>query len=522
MAKRYGGRWEIVGDVDRGGQAQVYRVRDVTGALEGEYALKRVLNPERHARFAAEIQAIKQLSHPNIVPLIDHSALDGGAEEKQFLIMPLALGGDLSDVRRAETFKGSIDATLKVAIQIAEALAAAHAAGIIHRDVKPANILFKDVGHDVWLGDFGICLLRERPRATELNEVVGPRWGFMAPECEEGGQLQVTPAVDVYALGKLIYFMLSGGRAMPREKLDDPGFALELGEGQRIHLLQALLRRMICALDRRTRDMNEVIAELRRIEAWVAPVKSPLSERGRELLAKTTARTSEAERIHAGNQAARDAELNKTTLVKQGFDAWIENQLELAARDMRIGNAVCEVKESDRFRESIRGNGSSHLIPIASWQLAYSPTPANGPRRNALQILLCTVHTLRVTHRDGGDLQLPLREPERDPTFMMVPYYNLMTDNATPIYSDIQGFLSQRRKIGSTRAGSVTTNVRNPTPNLRIGRLMQEFNPEYSMHVEFAASQWPAALEPLEPSLIEMIEVFLEEIETPTPFLNWS
>lgn len=520
MAKTYGGRWETIGALKKGGQAHVYRVRDKTGGRNGEYALKRVINAERHERFAAEIEAIKTLSHPNIITLIDHSALDGGAEEKQFLVMPLAEGGDLSDERRVEAFKGSIDATLKVALQVAEALAAAHAAGIIHRDVKPANILFQNVGLDIWLADFGICLLRERPRATEDGEVVGPRFGFMAPECEDGGQLSVTPAVDTYSLGKLIYFMLSGGRALPRERLDEAGYALELGEGQRIHLLQALLRRMICAVDRRLADMNEVMAELRRIETWTAPVVAPLSDRTRALLAKTAAHTSEAARIHEENRLAREAELNSVNLVKQGFDAWIENQFELAAHEMRAGGAICEVQETHRFKEPIRTGGSSHYMPIASWQLAYSATPANGARRDALQILLCRKHVSRTIVRDGRDARLPMAQPMEDITFAIVPYYNLMIDNETPVFSDTQGFLSPRRKVGTTRSMPVTTSARHAHESVRVARLMADFNHDYSLHVEFVASEWPAAMERLRTNLGDMIEAFMEEIAEPTMFMR--
>jgi serine/threonine protein kinase len=107
--------------------------------------------------------------------------------------MPIANGGDLTRRDRLSSFEGSLDSVVQVAKQIAAALSVAHANGIIHRDVKPANILFTGLGPEIWLTDFGICLIREEPRITEPPEAVGPR-SFMAPELEDGGQLAVTDA----------------------------------------------------------------------------------------------------------------------------------------------------------------------------------------------------------------------------------------------------------------------------------------------------------------------------------------
>ena len=194
MAKKvYGKRWKVLGSLGEGGQAHVFRVRDKQDEHQGEYALKRIINPERHDRFSNEVAACRSLSHPNIVPLIDHSALsvDATDDERMYLVTKLAEHGDLS--QRAQVYKGSPDSTLVVAMQLCAALAHAHEKNVIHRDVKPNNILFPSVGHDCWLADFGICLIREAPRTTQTGEVVGP-WMFMAPELEGGGCLDVTPA----------------------------------------------------------------------------------------------------------------------------------------------------------------------------------------------------------------------------------------------------------------------------------------------------------------------------------------
>ncbi len=183
MAKVYGGRWELVDSLSKGGQGEIFIVRGKQGTYPENLALKRVLNPKRHDRFRSEVHAIKSLSHPNIIKLIDHSVLneDGDKPEKQYLVMPLAAAGDLS--KRAALYKGNLDSVLQVFRQLADALNAAHQAKIIHRDVKPQNILFSAADHEVWLSDFGICLVRDQDRSTESGEVVGPVQ-FMAPELE--------------------------------------------------------------------------------------------------------------------------------------------------------------------------------------------------------------------------------------------------------------------------------------------------------------------------------------------------
>ena len=104
MAKICSERWKMVDKptLGQGGQSRVFHVVDVRGELEGEFALKRVLKPVRVERFRNEIEAIKRLNHPNIIKLVDHSALDAKASgDKQFLVMPIAHGGDLSRRRAA-------------------------------------------------------------------------------------------------------------------------------------------------------------------------------------------------------------------------------------------------------------------------------------------------------------------------------------------------------------------------------------------------------------------------------------
>jgi serine/threonine protein kinase len=185
MGKKFGDRWEIIEQLPvRSGQADIFFAKDLRGDYLDPCVLKRIRNPKRIERFRAEVEAGTRLKHENIMPILDHSDLERvDGEEPMFIVMPYAGAGSLE--KRAKMYADSLDSTLKVAMALAKALAHAHAATppVIHRDLKPPNILFMAEDHNPLLADFGICLIADRPRVTEQGEVVGP-WAFMAPELD--------------------------------------------------------------------------------------------------------------------------------------------------------------------------------------------------------------------------------------------------------------------------------------------------------------------------------------------------
>lgn len=113
--KLYGGRWRLLESLGEGGQGDVFRVEDANCEWPDQYALKRVRSPRRYKRFRHEVEAIKTLDHPNVIKLIDHSALDdqGTAADRQFLIMPIAKGGDLSKPGRRKLYESDLHAVLR-------------------------------------------------------------------------------------------------------------------------------------------------------------------------------------------------------------------------------------------------------------------------------------------------------------------------------------------------------------------------------------------------------------------------
>ncbi len=251
MAKVFGEKWEIVDDIDSGGQAHVYRVRD-TGEPNRVRALKRLKNTKRLARLENEMKALTQIDHPNVVKLVDYHV---SGEEPYYIVVDLLEGGNLAG--RKQRYKGDIASSLRLFSRICAGVIAAHTQDpqIIHRDLKPDNILFRsEKDDDPVIVDFGLCWIDDDGiRCTASDEPVGSRF-FIAPELEDGRLDAPNAQCDVYNLGKVLYYILTGGEVFSREGHREPQYDLNkmwkhLGksplESAQIEYVSRLLDRMI-------------------------------------------------------------------------------------------------------------------------------------------------------------------------------------------------------------------------------------------------------------------------------------
>jgi formylglycine-generating enzyme required for sulfatase activity/tRNA A-37 threonylcarbamoyl transferase component Bud32 len=197
------GRYEIKGELGRGGMATVYHAFDPR--FRREVAIKVLPHEFLHdqtfrARFEREAQSIAGLEHSAIVPVHDF----GEEEGQPFLVIRFMPGGSLADwIRQGPLPLGEITTIMD---RICAALDFAHSKGIIHRDVKPANILFDEPG-DPYLSDFGIVKVAETTAQLTGSGIVGTP-AYMAPEMARRGG--ITPLIDVYALAVTLYQMLTG------------------------------------------------------------------------------------------------------------------------------------------------------------------------------------------------------------------------------------------------------------------------------------------------------------------------
>jgi len=206
MAARKIGRYEIKDVIGRGGMATVYIAfdpnskRDVAVKVLPRESLGREANAID--RFKKELETIASLEHPAIVPVYDVGEEDGG---QPFFVMRHMAGGSLSVL--IEEGKLSLQDTARIIERIAVALDHAHKQGIIHRDIKPDNILF-DSNDNPYISDFGVAKFTEVPGSVNPESRVVGTPGYMSPE--QAYDQHVDARSDVYGLGVVIYQMLTG------------------------------------------------------------------------------------------------------------------------------------------------------------------------------------------------------------------------------------------------------------------------------------------------------------------------
>ena len=206
MEPRTLGRYELLAELGKGAMGVVYRANDPL--LDRQVAIKTVsmsLDPQEMAeyegRFYQEAKAVGSLNHPNIVTVYDV----GKSGNLAYMAMEFLQGEELRSLM-ATGQPLPIARAVDIAAQVAEGLAYAHQNGVVHRDVKPANIMLSVTGH-CKITDFGIARMRSAEVKTQTGIVLGsPR--YMSPEQVAGKRAE--PRSDIFSLGVILYEMLTG------------------------------------------------------------------------------------------------------------------------------------------------------------------------------------------------------------------------------------------------------------------------------------------------------------------------
>jgi serine/threonine protein kinase/tetratricopeptide (TPR) repeat protein len=197
-------RYEILELLGQGGMGSVFKARDTE--LERLVALKLIRpelasNPEILRRFKQELILAREVTHRNVIRIFDL----GQAQGIKFITMEYVEGRDLRAALR-ESGKFPLDGTVQIIAQVCRALEAAHAAGVVHRDLKPQNIMLDAKGR-VYVMDFGIAHSLETPGMTQTGALMGTP-EYMSPEQAKG--MKVDARSDLFALGIIFYEMLTG------------------------------------------------------------------------------------------------------------------------------------------------------------------------------------------------------------------------------------------------------------------------------------------------------------------------
>jgi len=212
------GRYRLVELLGRGGMGEVWRAYDtVTDRIVAIKVLPAHLfeDEEFQRRFRREAHAAARLNHPHVIPIHDYGEIDG----RLYVDMRLIEGRDLQTVLD----EGPLGPTRAVRIieQVAKALNAAHKIGLVHRDVKPSNILL-DEDDFAYLIDFGIARSANQPKLTSTGAPIGT-WAYMSPERMRAGE--VDARADIYALACVFYECLTGSTPFPGDTFESQALA---------------------------------------------------------------------------------------------------------------------------------------------------------------------------------------------------------------------------------------------------------------------------------------------------------
>jgi eukaryotic-like serine/threonine-protein kinase len=274
------GHYEITSKLGQGGMGVVYKARDIH--LDRLVALKilpdeKITSPDRKRRFIQEAKAASALNHPNIVHLYDVDEQDG----INFMAMEYVTGKTLGELIPQGGM--GLDEALKYALQVADALTAAHKAGIVHRDLKPANVMV-DADGRLRVLDFGLAKLLLTAGDVDTTETVaagdspmtveGTILGtasYMSPEQAEGRQVDARS--DIFTFGAVLYEMLNGCRAFRGDSMMSTLAAIiraepeELSEDVPLKLRRLVEQYLHKDPDRRCQHMSDVRQVLEDLKA---------------------------------------------------------------------------------------------------------------------------------------------------------------------------------------------------------------------------------------------------------------
>jgi hypothetical protein len=339
------------------------------------------------------------------------------------------------------------------------------------------------------VADFGLSLDQTAERNTIDGEVVGPRF-FIAPELDEGGALDVTPAADIYSLGQLIFYMLTGGKRIARENVFDSRYAGFFAKGPRHKLLRLLLSKMVAPLATRYAAMDIIIREIKQIDNWEQTAASGLLDtRGLAATGKLQKRMAEEMQRKAAFDETRAQDIERIQNVSTSVSAWLFTQLEATRAQIVAGDvliASAEANERATQRPLQVDTGSNTLLEERAYAALTVRLP-NGARRRtyALQLVVCAEvqHTLPATH--SNYLGVP-----GNPRMAVLPFFHEFSEHQPHLHNEAGYIFGKPTKFGVPDPIPIF-----PTPPHYPHFVGHNYQDGSMAIARFNAADWPAAQE---------------------------
>jgi WD40 repeat protein len=439
-AVRSFGDYEIRRELGRGGMGVVYEARQVS--LNRPVALKIVkagllAGDDELRRFRNEAEAIALLDHPGVVPIYEVGRHDG----QHYFSMKLVTGGSL--VPLLDRYKQDPRAAARLVAEAAEAVAHAHARGILHRDLKPANILVDAEGHP-YVTDFGLAKrVAADLELTQSGALLGTP-AYMSPEQAGGRRGSVTTASDVYGLGAVLYSLLTGrapfggasvvetidavrnrppepprrlNAAVPRDLETICLKCLEKDSARRYQMaadLAADLRRWLGHQPIRAQPpsaLYQLRKFARRHTALVGGVVATVAALALGLVGTILFAVAEARQRGLAEQNAGAAIAEKRVALFQAYRA----RMAAAGSALQNHDVADAARQLEAAPETLRGWEWRHLHSRLDDSSTVFPLPAGGrgiliPGSGRLRVGIVTGDGLRLTDLDGGkQATVPIR-----------------------------------------------------------------------------------------------------------------
>jgi eukaryotic-like serine/threonine-protein kinase len=392
-----GDRYSLTSRIAIGGMGQVWAATDTVLGRQVAVKILRddlVDSPVFLERFRAEARHTAALAHPGIANVFDYGEDRDGDHHVAYLVMELVPGRPLSKLM---SDKGvlPVNVVLSVLAQTAEALHAAHLAGVVHRDVKPGNLLLLDDG-TIKVTDFGIARAANSVALTEVGQVIGTA-RYISPEQAIGAE--ATPASDIYSLGVIGYEMLAGhppfiadnagALAMAHVHQPPPSLPPDVPTAVRAAITAALAKDPAD----RPADARAFAATLRRLQLATMPPPGEYVDLGEPTVVMThVERALEGTRLMLADDGSRTAIMPPGGIVERPPDLGVSQQAYAARRQRRtLGVVAVAVVVIVLGLVQLGGADSpSPLFETPTTTPAAAPIPTVAPLANSTTIASTT------------------------------------------------------------------------------------------------------------------------------------